>query len=223
VPPRRTIPASRVTAPIRLVLEDARARTVALRFAWPTVGFAHPDRLPLVALASLLAQDRSSRLTKLLVFDRDLATRVSAENFDFEHGGLFQIEVSPKPGVALTRIEQLVDSALAAFDAEPISAAALESVKRSNAVKAITHLQARADRADTLAHGEIFAGDPVAYAKQVNRMFAITAADVQRVAKQYLSTAHVVMSMIPAGKLDLISRPELPYTNVTPPSTRSTP
>ena len=47
-----------------------------------------------------------------------------------------------------------------------------------------------------------------AYAKQVNQTFALTPADVQRVAKRYLSAARVVMSMVPAGKLDLISKPD---------------
>jgi hypothetical protein len=55
------------------------------------------------------------------------------------------------------------------------------------------------------------------------KLFALTAADVRRVARQYLARPHVVMSMIPAGKLDLISRPELPYTNVTSPVGKSQP
>jgi hypothetical protein len=90
-------------------------------------------------------------------------------------------------------------------------------------VVAITQLQTRAARADTLAHGELFAQDPVAYAKQVNATFALAPSDIQRVAKRYLSAARVVMSMVPAGKLDLISRPELPYTNVTPATPKATP
>ena len=222
-PPRRTIPQAGIVATTRLVLEDSRARTVTLRLAWPTVGFANPDRLPLVAAGSLLSSDRTSRLTKLLVYDRDLATSVTAANADFESGGLFQIEVTPKNGASLTTIEQLVDSALASFDARPISAADLDAFKRSNAVKAITRLETRAERADTLAQGEIFAHDPVAYAKQLNSTFEITAADVQRVVKRYLSGAHIVMNMVPAGKLDLISRPDLPYTNVTPPTASRSP
>jgi zinc protease len=222
-PARRDIPSTAIAASTRVVLEDSRARTATLRLAWPSVAFADPDRVPLVALAALLTRERTNRLTKLLVVDRDLATRVTAVDYDFEHGGLFQIDVTAKPGVPLTRIEQLVDSAVAAFDLQPIAEQEFESFKRSNAVSAVTLLQTRALRADTLAHGEMFAHDPVAYAKQLNRMFALTAADVQRVAKRYLSAPHVVMSMIPAGKLDLISRPDLPYTNVTQPLPRSTP
>jgi zinc protease len=156
------------------------------------------------------------RLNKLLVYDRALASRVSAVNFDFEKGGLFQIDVAPRPGVSLTLIEQLVDSTLAAFDTQPISAEDLDSFKRSNAVLAVTQLQTRAARADTLAHGELFANDPIAYAKQVNKTFEVAPADVQRVAKRYLSGARMVMSMVPAGQRALISKPELPYTNVSP-------
>ena len=222
-PERRPVAAPALAAPARLVLEDARARAATLRFAWPSVAFAHEDRLPLVALASLLSRDRTGALTKLLVFDRAVATRVTATNYDFEEGGIFQIEVSPRPDVSLTVIEQLVDSALATFVSQPIGTEDLESFKRSNAVVAITQLQTRAARADTLAHGEIFAGDPVAYAKGVNSTFALKAADVQRVATRYLTPARVVMSMVPAGKLELISKPDLPYRNVTPPAAKVSP
>jgi zinc protease len=223
VPQRRSIAPSGLAAAARLVLEDTRARTTALRFAWPSVAFADPDRLPLVALGALLSRDRVGRLNKLLVYERRLASRVVAANFDFEKSGVFQIDVTPQPGASLTVIEQLVDSTLASFDAKAVSVEELESFKRSNAVVAITQLQTRAARADTLAHGELFAQDPVAYAKQVNATFALTLNDIQRVAKRYLSAARVVMSMVPAGKLDLISRPELSYTNVTPATPKATP
>ena len=222
-PPRRAITPSGLAAVTRLVLEDPRARTTTLRFAWPSVEFAHPDRLPLVALGALLSRDRVGRLNKLLVYDRRLASRVVAANFDFEKGGLFQIDVTPQPGASLTLIEQLVDSTLASFDSQPVSAQDLDAFKRSNAVLAITQLQTRAARADTLAHGELFAHDPAAYAKQMNQTFALTPVDVHRVAKRYLSAARVVMSMVPAGKLELIAKPDAPYTNVTPPAPKAVP
>ena len=222
-PPRRPIAPSGLAAATRLVLEDSRARTPMLRFAWPSVGFANADRLPLVALGSLLTRDRVGRLNKLLVYDRRLASRVTASNFDFESGGLFQIEVAPQPGASLTTIEHLVDSTLASFDSEPVSVEELDAFKRSNLVFGITQLQTRAMRADTLAHGELFARDPTAYAKHGDQTSALTPADIHRVAKRYLSAARMVMSMVPAGKLDLISRPDLPFANVTPPAPKATP
>src|SRR4029078_9394051 len=116
----------------------------------------------------LLSSERTGILSKLLVFDRSLATRVAATNFDFEKGGLFQIDITPRPDSSLSKIETLVDSVLAAFSARSIRPEVLDAFRRANAVSAITSRETRAARADTLAHGEVFAGDPVIYAKQLD-------------------------------------------------------
>jgi hypothetical protein len=79
-----------------------------------------------------------------------------------------------------------------------------------------TSLQPRFARADTLAHDEIFASDPAAYAKQAMGARSLTPADIERVRKRFLGPGRVVASLVPAGKLDLVSKPELPFVNVTP-------
>ncbi len=215
-PPRPAVTPLHRAAQQRLVLEDARAGgAFRLRLLWAGAAFSSPDRLALMALGSVLSRDRTGRLTKALVYDRPLATRVLAQHFDFEQAGIFQVEVYPRPNVSLTTIEQVADSVLAAINEHGVSEDELVPFKRSNAVVAVTTLQSRAARADTLAHGEIFAGDPVAYATQVARANALTAADILRVERQYLGGDGVVMSMIPAGKLDQIAKPELPFVNVT--------
>lgn len=211
---------SRLRGAARLVLEDRNAHVATLRFAWPSVGYSVPDRLPLVALASLLSRDRTGVLSKLLIEDRGLATRVVAKAFDFEKRGIFQIEIIPRTDASMTTIETLVDSVLSSFSAQSIRAAGLDAFKRMNAVQAMTSLQTRAARADTLAHGEIFAGDPAVYAKELAATAALTTSDVARVAKQYLGANRVVMSMVPAGRLDMVSKPELPYVLVSSPAGR---
>jgi zinc protease len=222
--PRAATPAHSPVAPAglssekRLVLEDRRATQARLQFDWPAVGFSHPDRLALRALASALSLNRFGRLSKLLVYDRQLATNVIAEYYDFERAGLFEILVLPRPGASMTTIETLVDSVVAALASSPITRQELARFNNYNAVTAVSSLQTRFGRADTLAHGEIFAGDPLAYAKQAAAARALTPADVDRVATKYLGSGRVVMNLIPAGKLDLISKPGLPYTNVTAPS-----
>jgi zinc protease len=217
LPPRRALPSAGLASPVRLVLEDPRARVATLRFAWPTVAYADRDWVPLGALAWLLDRDRTGVLTKLLVYDRGLATRVSATSFDFEKGGLFQIDVVPHADSSMSKIETLVDSALAAFSARSVRPADLAAFARADAVNAVASLQTRAARADTLAHGEVFAGDPVVYVKQLDAVARLTPADIDRVAHRYLGVNRMVMSMIPAGRPELISKPELPYTRVSPP------
>lgn len=220
-PPRPS--AAPVTMPSekRIVLEDSRANQPRLQIDWPVVGFAHPDRLALRALASALSINRFGRLSKLLVNDRQLANFVSVDYYDFEKAGVFEILVLPRAGASMTTIETLVDSVLAALPSSPLTPRELARFNNYNATTAVASLQLRFARADTLAHGEVFTGNPVAYAKQVDAARALTPADVARAAGKHLTAGRVVMSLVPAGKLDLVSKPNLPFTNMTPPSVRA--
>src|SRR5262249_35475181 len=137
------VPASALSAAVREALEDQRARNAQLRIAWPTVGFAHIDRVSLNALASVLSRDRVGRLTKSLVYDLGLATRVAAGNFDFERGGLFQIDVFAKPATSLTRVEQVVDSVIAALATTPPTKDEIDAFANNNAFLAVATLQTR--------------------------------------------------------------------------------
>ncbi len=222
-PPHPVVAPRTLAANPRLVLEDPKARFSVLVFAWHGAAYDDPDRLALLALASALSDGRGGRLNRLLVYDRALATRVSADAFDMERSGVFQIAVTPRPNAPATVIEQLVDSVVADVIAHGVASRDIAPFQHAAPVNTITSLQTRAARADTLAHDEMFAGDPTAYAKQLDRILALTGDDVSRVAPRYLARPHVVLNLIPAGKLDLISRPDLPYTNVTPHAARVTP
>jgi zinc protease len=214
-----------VTAERRLVLEDARANQPRLHFAWRGAPYQSPDRMALLAVASVLSLPRVGRLSKLLVSDRQLASSVTAENFDFEKSGVFEIIVVPRPeaGASMSQIERLVDSTLASFVTTPATAEELARFNAFNRVNAATSLQLHFARADTLAHDEVFAGDPSSYATQTNAALSLTPADIQAAIRRYITPGRVVMSLVPAGKLDLISKPNLPYTNVTPPNATARP
>ena len=131
-----------------------------------------PDRPALIALASSLSLARVAsdghlasvgveppaalgRLSKLLVQDRQLATRVVADNYDCKRSGVFEIAVYPRPNASLTMIETLVDSVLSAMATNPVTKEELALYNSYNAVHLATSLQPRFARADTLAHDEI--------------------------------------------------------------------
>jgi zinc protease len=200
----------------RLVLEDARASQPQLHLDWRGAAYASPDRMALLAAASALSLPRFGRLSTLLVRDRQLATSVTADNHDLERSGVFEIVVVPSPGASLTLIEELVDSTLASFNASPVTPAEIARFNAYNRVDAATSLQLASARADTLAHDQVFTGDPTSYAVHANAALRLTPDDVQAAIHKYLKTGRVVMSLVPAGKLDLISKPSLPYANVTP-------
>ena len=215
---RPTMKPATMAAEKRLVLEDTRARLPQIRFAWPTIGNGHADLLPLQALGTVLTFDRTARLTKVLVYDKQLATSVFAANFDMENpnAGLFQIAVTPRPNASLTEIERLVDSVIASVKSAPLTAKEVQKVKNSIAVSTVTGLQTGLARAEQLAQGEVFDKNPLSFVDMLARYGKVTPADVQRVANKYLTDGRMVMSMVPAGKLDMASKPDKPYTNVTP-------
>ncbi|MEP6495860.1 MAG: pitrilysin family protein [bacterium] len=213
-----TMRAASLAGDRRYVLEDSRSRVARLRVAWAGAGFASPDKLALVALASVLQGDRSSGLTKALVYDRQLATSVNVFHADVENGGVFQIEVIPRGTTALSAIEDVVDSLVAVVRQTAPSERELRRFKNANAIAAVASLQGRVFRADTLAQGEGWANDPVAYAKQVNVTSALTGADVQKAALRFLTPGRLVMSMIPSGKTELISKPDRPYDRLPSPT-----
>jgi zinc protease len=202
----------------RLVLEDARATQPRLHIAWRGASYVSPDRMATLALASALALPRFGRLSKLLVQDRQLASNVAADNHDFEKSGVFEIVVVPNAGASMTTIEQLVDSTIASLETMPVTVGEIARFNAFNRVNAATSLQLHFARADTLAHDEVFAGNPSSYALQNDAALVLSPAEVQAAARRYLTPARVVMSLVPAGKLELISKPNAPYTNVSSPT-----
>ena len=213
---RPTVPATTLAANKRLVLEDTKARLPQLVFVWPTVGNDSPDALPLRALANVLTRDRTSRLSKLLVYDRQLATSVNAYSGSDENAGEFYINVSPRPNASLTQIEALVDSVVASVVAAPPTSREVDRTKNFVNVSAVTGLQSVRGKAEQLLEGQTYHGDPLHVVTELKEFRSLTPDDVHRVAQKYLTGGHVVLSMVPAGKLDMIATPQLAYTNVTP-------
>jgi zinc protease len=200
----------------RLVLEDSKAELPQLTIAWPTVGSDNHDNIALNVLGDVLTQDRTSRLTKLLVYQHQLATDVSAGQGSYENGGQFEISVTPRANASLTDIERLVDSTIAAFATNPPTEQEIEHFKNYTRVNTILGLDGALNKAEVLLDGETFHHDPLNYVKKTAKKFAVTPGDVARVEQRYITHERVVLSMVPAGRLDAIANPSAPYTNVTP-------
>ena len=208
----------------RIAHEDARARLPQMTLIWPTVGVKHSDEVALVALGSLLGAERSgrslnrsARLTKTLVQDLQLATNVQVYQGSDEQVGEFWMHVYPREGVTLTQLEVVIDSVLAAIPASPATEKEIQRLRNYLTVDRITALQSVEKKADALSLSKLFSGNPHQYATDAEEIGSVTSDDIDRVVKRYiLGKGKVVISAVPAGKLDAVSRPDVPYTNVTP-------
>jgi zinc protease len=190
----------------RLIYED-EVRIPRLYLMWPTVGAKHPDQYALSVLGSVLSGGRTARLNKPLVFDKQLATNIGAFQSTSEEVGEFMIQVSPRPGSALTPIEEEVDAIIERLKQEGPTAQEMELATASQELAFISGLQSNLGKSNQLAGGAGYHGDPAHYKKAYEARRAVTPEDVKRVANKYLTKGRVVLSVVPNGKPELASKP----------------
>jgi zinc protease len=204
---RPKAPPVTMAAEKRLVFED-RVQVPRLYISWPTVGVVSTDQYALDVLGAVLSGSRTARLTKGLVYDRQTAAAVSARQGESEAVGEFEVVITPRPGNSLTSLELTTDSIIDRMKQDGPTAEELQKVKAGLELRAISALQSNLAKADILNEGSAFHDDPGAFQKDLAATQAVTAADVRRVANQYLTNGRVVLSIVPQGKVDMASKPE---------------
>jgi zinc protease len=205
----------------RLTFED-RVQVPRLWIQWPTVNMYSADAPALEMLGEILAGSRTARITKSLVYDKQIAANVSAGQTSAENVGDFSIIVSPRPEHSLTEIETQIDSIIDRLKRDGPTADELKRVKAGQQLDFLSGLQSNLGKAFQLAEDQTFRNDPsysfrVGYAKTQ----AVTAADIKRVANRYLGSTRIVLSNVPIGKRNLASHAER-STMVTDPLTEKT-
>jgi zinc protease len=195
----------------RLVFED-RAQIPRLTLSWPTVGESHPDDHVLDVLASVLSASRTSRLQKELVYDRQWAASVGAQQRTNENGGEFRITLTPRPGHTLTELEMATDSIIARVQKDGPTADEVARAKAGIELAFVSGLESNLQKAEILNDGAVFHNDPGYYKKQYAEAESVTPADVKRVANRYLTKGRVVLSVVPVGRKQDASKAEQSIT-----------
>ncbi len=202
---RPSVPLGKLEASKRLVYED-RVQVPRLYIQWPTVGFKRDDSYALSVMSSILSGSRTARLTKALVYDAQLASQVFAFQNSAEDVGTFQTVVVPRPEHTLTKIETAVDEVIQKFIAEGPTAEELQKAKSGLELEFLRGLESNLGKANQLIAGSVFYGNPAQFRTDYQKTLAVTAADVKRVAAQYLGRPRIVLSVVPKGKKDQASK-----------------
>jgi zinc protease len=205
----------------RLVLED-RVQVPRLYVQWPTVGEKSDDRFALDLMGAILTGPRTARLTKALVYDQPAAASVSARQNTNEDVGEFRMTITPRPGHTLTELEATADGVLEKFRAEGPTAEEIQKATAGQELAFLSSLQQNLGKAFRLSDGAGYHGDPGYFKTEYEKRLSVTAADVKRVAGQYLTKGRVVLSIVPMGKLDLAAKPA-ESKKVSPPSANQGP
>jgi zinc protease len=203
MPPRpRAVPAA-ITRDTALVLED-RVQLPRTIYTWQTAPAFHADDAALDILAYVLAGDRNSRLYKRLVYDMQIAQSVSAGQRSAKIDGWFQLSVTPRPGQDPTRVMQVVDEEIARLVQEMVSDRELERGKNTYRAQFLSNLASVLGKGGQLSFYNYFTGTPDFVQQDAARYANVTAADVQRVARQYFGRPKVILTVVPQGRTDLM-------------------
>ena len=194
-------PPAALTSEKRLVFED-RVQLPELSIAWPTVGDDERDVWALEFLGRILAGSRTARITKALMYDTPRAQSVIARTEGYATTGTFYLLVSPMPGHSIDEVAAAADSVIERFKREGPKP---EEMARTSALKQfefLRSLESNRGKAEALSDGLVFHGDARQFERDYETIKGITAADVKRVANQYLVYPRIMLSIVPMGKRD---------------------
>jgi zinc protease len=191
-------------AATRYITKEDRVSLPQVSMTWRTGPRFSADDAALNALAQILTGGKSSRLYKRLVFDRQVAQTTSAFNDGNLLSGDFWIIIRGKPTTPLDSLEQAVNEEIAKLAATPPSAEELQRVVNGIETAFVSNLETVENQADQLNDYEYFAHEPNFAARDLARYRALTPADIQRVARQYLLDKNrIVISFVPQGKTEM--------------------
>ena len=146
----------------------------------------HPDDAVYRAMSGLLSDGRSSRLYGSLVRDKKIA--VQAVGFPDLPGkkypGLFSFVAVTAPGHENQEIEKAFDVEIERLQKELVSAEELDGVKRRARAGLIASLGDNLQLANALADWQALTGDWRNLFAQLDKLEAVTPADIQRVARE---------------------------------------
>ncbi len=146
----------------------------------------HPDWPALDFIAELLAGSPSSRLYRRLVIDREIATSVDSGVLPFRDPSLFRFEVNLVRGRSTEEVDRELEHALASLRRGEVSEAELEKVKSGIETDFWSQLEHCDGKAEALGHYEVTLGDFRALFDMADRLHAVSADDIARVAATYL-------------------------------------
>jgi zinc protease len=159
---------------------------------------SHKDIPALEVLSAILSEGRSSRLYSRMV-DRDqLALSASAQAERRLDAGQFLCYIRPRAGVDVAKTEKVLFEELEKVRTTEVPAEELRKAKNQLLTNFYREMKTISGRANQLGTAEIYLGSYQAMYDTPSRYEAVTAADVLRVAKQYLGdNQRTIATLIP--------------------------
>jgi zinc protease len=187
----------------RLVLED-RVEMPRLYMAWlsPAMFAEHDAEMDL--LADLLANGKTSRLYRTLVYEQRLALDVAAHQSSRELGGFFLLVATAAPGRSLVDIAAIVDIAIQRLRDDGPSESEMERARAQIEAHFMYRLQTVGGfggKSDQLNSYNVLRGDPGYFSADLARYREATVEAVRDATRRFLTfDRRVTLCVVPRGQ-----------------------
>ena len=185
--------------------QEAQDRVPQARIqkTWNIPGFGTKEGTYIELLRSILTDGKTSRLYKRLVYDDQVASNVYAYTAQREIGGQLFVVADAKPGIALSRIENIINEELQKVLQQGITPAELERAKTrqfANFVKGLERIGGFGGKSDVLAQYETYSGSADHYKQVLNWIKGATTADIKKEASDWIADGDYVLNILPFGE-----------------------
>ncbi len=218
--PKIKVTTPSITSERKTVVPD-RIELPRVYMAWLTPSiFKEGDAEGGVA-AQILGGGKSSRLFKKLVYEKQIAQDVLAEQYALILGSVFYVQVTARPGHSAEEIEAAINEELEALRTSGPDESEVErarNVIESGIIRGLETLGGFGGVADRLNMYNHYLGTPDYLAQDITRYRTVTPASLQKFAEEYLKNdARVVVNGVP-GTPNLgpeVSAPQLDSTQLS--------
>jgi zinc protease len=145
------------------------------------------DAPAFIMLDVILSQGRSSRLYQSLIYQQQVAQSANANADLKEDAGLFELTAIVAAGKKPEDAETALRAEIKKLQDAPVPDAELEKAKNQIITSQLRQRETNLGKSQTLGGAAVLRGDPNRVNTDLDRLQAVTAADVQRVAKKYLT------------------------------------
>src|SRR5258706_1293280 len=135
----------------------------------------------------VLSQGRSSRLYQSLIYQQQVAQSANANADLREDNGLFQLTAIVAAGKKPEDAEAALRAEIKRLQDTPVPAAELEKAKNQIITSDLRQTETNLGKAQTLGQAAVLLGDPNRVNTDLEKLEAVTPADIQRVAKKYFT------------------------------------
>jgi zinc protease len=191
---------------VRIQFED-RVELPRLYLAWLTPAMFAEGDADLDLATDLLANGKTSRLYRRLVFEARLATDVSASQNSREIAGYAQITATAAPGHTLGEIERVIVEEIERLAADGPTDEEMERGRVQAEAQFMFRLQTVGGfggKSDQLNAYNVFLQDPAYFDRDLARYQVVTKTSLQDVVRRHLDPARrVTLSIVPEGRLAL--------------------